>query len=315
MYLSMLSKFFNYGNQAVNEYKNHRFAKRNGLYGFNATTESVYGFTNENLRQYVDLLNIAGGRVAVTGSSFDQALYAIYKDAEEVTVFDGCPYAKPMGDLKVAAIKNMKLDEFIEYWNGLYLFDKSWYQYILHDVSDDTASFVQFMNKKMLSAKEPLSVLSNVIKEYSFSLGLDYYIKACDFYQSENAYNELQSKLHDKKIDCKIAEFSKFPKELDGEYETIMLSNIYDYVDRPQFLKTAKTLIDKNLTHNGTMQMYYSFDKKGEGIIKDFEHNDKSNDTYRVQKLIQGMGCGYPKKGLSKQQKDYEDLVYIYEKV
>ena len=307
-------------NPAISEYKSHKFTKENGLYPYNNTTETVYGYTNENLRQYINLLNLSGGRVATTGSSFDQVLYAVYQGAEEVTLLDGCPYAIPMGELKISAIKNMSLSEFNDYWNSYNVFDKGYYNELLADVSDNTVEFLAFVENRLKHAKRKYDVISNIIKPHSFPARSNYYKNGCEFYDNDKNFAKLKTRLRYAHINSELVEYHDFPKVLTGKYSSIMLSNIYDYIGTSKFFEVARDMITNNLANGGTMQLHYAFSSynKTDVNLNNFTCLDKTYNRYGVQNVINmdkkkksdDLAKKYTKYGAN----EFDETVYIYEK-
>ena len=233
----------------------------------NSAVNGTYGFSNENLRQYIRLLNIAGGRVATVGSSGDQALYSVFCDAEEVTLIDANPYTKPMVELKMSAITNMSLDEFRKYWTYDSVLNQSMYNDLLVDVSRDTRDFLAEY-QKLYENRQKVDV-PEISKKATFNYsehyrnGAIYYSPydlpdVIEFFEDEGKYRELQSKLQNAKIRFDVAELKDFPKKLKGKYSNIMLSNVYDYYSsKKSFFDIVTRLIDKNMRKGSTMQMQY----------------------------------------------------------
>ena len=81
------------------------------------------------------------------------------------------------------------------------------------------------------------------------------------FYHNIEDYNRLQKILNKNDYQIKYinAEFSDFPKALGGNYDSINLSNIYDYVDYKTFIETVKELYDNNLINGGRILLHYDF--------------------------------------------------------
>lgn len=317
-------------NPAIAQYKDSVFVRQNDLEN-NLAVQTTYAFTNENLRQYIDLLSIVGGRVATAGSSGDQAFYSVFKDAEEVTLIDGSPYAKPMVELKRSAIKNMSYDEFFDYWSNENILNVHDTPHLLGDVSRQSREFFLFLLRQMDRLGDySRNVVRSVVKEHTFKDMFDdmshmHFKNCCRFYDTETTYNILKNKLAYAKINYALAEYNQFPKVLTGKYSTIMLSNIFDYVDQEDYFRVANRLAQDNLENGGTMQMHYemancpTFNAKKYGTVWE----DKKINSYLVhnpvmerQKRFWGVDKrSYPKRvNEPKWLNRSEDLVYIYNK-
>ena len=83
--------------------------------------------------------------------------------------------------------------------------------------------------------------------------------RACEFYDNEENFAKLKSALKETKCNIKTVALYNFPREIRGEFDSMLLSNIYDYCPPSVFLTKAKSLIDNNLKKGGTMQMHYVF--------------------------------------------------------
>ena len=225
----------------------------------NSATRRAYGFSNENLRAYFKYLNIANQRVATVGSSGDQALYAIFEGAEAVTVIDANVFAEKIIDLKMAAIKNLSLKEFVCYWSDREVFNPNIYREF-DGLGDGTRRFLDEINQ------DSYNCVGDYISVHSFNAPECVYGKpkkisfaeGSEMFDNNKKYNLLKNRLKDAEIEYRLAEYKDFPKVLDGKYGSILISNIYDYyTNKREFFDTAKRLVDENLENDGTFQMYY----------------------------------------------------------
>ena len=321
---------------AIEELKKRTFTRKCGLES-NSSVANTFAFSNENMRQFINLLNIAGGRVATVGSSGDQVFYSVFKDAEEVTLIDGNPYAKPMVELKKSAVMNMSYDEFMRYWSKDFILNKSDTMDLLGDVSVESRKFFEFLFNQIKSTRfDTRSEISKVINLHSFRALLlarkDYNLShGSEFYDNEPTYNILKSKLKNADIKYITAEFSDFHKELKGEYNSILLSNIWDYVREQTYCDAVVPLINNNLVSNGTMQMHYEMGRYPTMMNNSHLPNDEIDNSrismYVVQdpstnfeifedKTKQKYVGPYPKRTDTDLviMDRFEDMVYIYEK-
>jgi len=82
-----------------------------------------------------------------------------------------------------------------------------------------------------------------------------------NYISSQENYNKLQDILRKGYFTLNFirSDISNFDEVLDGKFDVIMLSNIYDYVDHYNFCRHAKDLYNSRLNPGGVMQVDYSF--------------------------------------------------------
>ena len=228
----------------------------------NFTLENIFGFSNEDLQHLFSHLPVQDKRVATVGSSGDQVLNAIDYGAKEVTFIDGNPYAIPAVELKLSAIKNLSYDEFMEYWTHDGLLNHKFYSKISHDLSEDTKMFWETLLLETGDAGK--EVLERFSHAGSFRRTNKLDIKpfpimayGSEFYRDPKRYNELKAKMPQCKVECIHADLSQFGQVLHGKYDAILLSNIFDYVDKKEFCKIVKDLEQNCLAEGGKMQLHY----------------------------------------------------------
>ena len=259
-------------------YKKYRNNKDYDLFGMqfseNIESQCVYGITssvymtsNEHLNDYFKNYDFKGKKIATVGSSGDQLLNAIFYGCRDLTLIDGNILAEPYIEYKLALIKNLEFDEFINlYFNHDAIFDWSVYAKISHDLSD----VVKLFFDEIFLLQEPHSKFSDddyfkTLNEYKIKDNIVNRISGRKysslFYQDEEAYNKLKNILNTEKINIvyKIARFQDFPTELNERYDAIFLSNIYDYVPRLSFIRTINKLRKFNLKEGGIIQYQYQF--------------------------------------------------------
>ncbi|MBE5735764.1 MAG: DUF3419 family protein [Clostridiales bacterium] len=234
----------------------------------NCTVSACYITSNENLENYMYFMPLKDKRVATVGSSGDQALNAIYYGSKDVTLIDANPYSRAFTEYKIAMIKNFDCNKFHKILTSKKdLFSWITYRQISHDLSKDSQ---RFWDKLIIEQdNSPNSTLSS--EDMYRILIQDYPFCSSEFYKFEN-YKKMQNVLKsgDYNLSFITAELSEFPMKLDGKYDSILLSNIYDYIydslDSEKFEKTIIKLYNDNLSEDGMIQVYY--DMKRNGIWK-----------------------------------------------
>ncbi len=279
----------------VNKYYDTRLETLLGQYEDNrhSITAKAFGHTNEDLPTIFKVLAVKNKDVATVGSSGDQFLSAIYYGAKKVTLIDGCPYAEPTVKLKMAAIKNLTLDEFIKFWQPGHIFDYKIYSRISHELDEQTK---QFFDTILLESGE-CNLESEMI---SIHYNVNKYSRISDFFNDEAKYNELKEKLNTVEMEFITADILDFPKKL-GKHDVILLSNIYDYVNSEKYFQTVKELKVHNLRFGGKMQIYYDlFCAKHDDILPDI-------NKYKVGRVKEVPCINYVLLGVGEYKKERAD--------
>lgn len=234
----------------------------------NVSTARAYTFTNENMYQTCRHLNLLNKKVATVGSSGDQVFNAIFYGAREVTIIDANIYTEHIVNLKIAAMKNLDYNEFIEYWSENRIIDHKMYAKISHSLPKNSQIFWDsvYLDSGLRQDSEIYNSLFFQQKRDDFSLS--------EMFDTEENYKLLQEKLKTANIKFIVADFCEFPKKLKTKYDVIMLSNLLDYPERQgkteeavreierehrrEFFETVNELINNNLRKNGKIQLYSS---------------------------------------------------------
>ena len=250
-YSMALEKFFS------KELGSHYYSEQNDINrhekntGMNLAIETVYPFTNENLLELFKQLDVEGKSVAAAGSSGDQLLAALLFGAQKVTLIDGNLYSKHFIDYKFAAIKNLPYEEFKKYFvDDNNYFDIEIFKKVSHDLDQDSLAFWGTIYSHIDDAREIRYRIANFNNQRPKT----------DFLYNEEVYTILQEllKKRDFEIDFQIAEFNDFPEVLTETYDAILLSNIFQYVNKQDYVNVVVALQDK-LNPGGKMQLNYDF--------------------------------------------------------
>ena len=105
------------------------------------SADRIYPFSNENIGEFLEGFDLEGKSVITVGSSGDQVLNAVYRGATDVTLFDANIFARYYVELKIAAIKNLSLEEFLKYFTSDNILDWKYYSKVSHDLSDEAKLF------------------------------------------------------------------------------------------------------------------------------------------------------------------------------
>lgn len=217
----------------------------------------IYSFTNENLDKVYEKTYLKNKRAMVIGSSIDQVIYAILHGCKDITSIDGNPLTQPYGELKLAAIKNLEFEEFIDYFSKCNILNYKCYWKVCHDLSPYARLF---WDEIMLSV-ETNPKGNRLLRYLLFQNGGHCFEnkKGLDYYKYKSVYNRIKENLKDTRIKFIVADFSEFYDMLDGKYGLMLLSNIKDYVDEKDFFDVVNKLHRDKLDNRGKMQIYYDF--------------------------------------------------------
>ena len=217
----------------------------------NTTVNKVYKTSNEDLDEKFSHIDIKGKRVATVGSGGEQALHAIYNGASEVDLIDLNIMAKPYVELKIAAIKGLSFDEFKEFFSNISDNLPKYYSKFSHNLKGESKTF---WDEVVLEGKA----------KYVSHFEHNNEIFGSNYYSDEESYNKLKNILL--KGDCKLnfimSEFENFPEKLNGKYDLILLSNIFDYFatnladgkNVGMFADTLMQLYKNNLEDHGAIE-------------------------------------------------------------
>ena len=228
----------------------------------NGTTDAVFSFSNEDLKELFKNRRLKNKRVATVGSSGDQVLYSILKGCGDVTCIDANPCTQPYVELKLAAIKNLSYEEFLDYFRYENILSHKYYSKISHDLSDYSK---RFWDEILLNTDSSLScylqmVLFKIFQSVSTYGDFTSTRDAMEYCNNKKQYNNLKKALEDDiNIEFIQSSFDEFHEKLKGRYDLILLSNIYDYVDREAFLNEVRKLKYFKLNPFGEMQVLYDF--------------------------------------------------------
>ena len=245
----------------------------------NNSVFKVFTFSNENIAEFFKNIDMTGKKLLTVGSSFDQAMCAILKGSTDVTVADLNFYTKYFSELKMAGVKNLTYEEFLEGFSAK-IVDYHYvlgiennfkiYQKISHDLSGETQ---MFWDSLFLEGDR------NLFYE------LFYYMDTNSFYSYEN-YQKLQNILKTKKIKTNfvVADYFDFPEVLSEKYDVILLTNLYIYLRMQtekgeSFFETLAKLYKNNLNDGGLVQVISTFEtegKKEKTLQKDMKHFKKN---------------------------------------
>lgn len=234
------------------------------------TTSAVYKISNERTQDYYSYLIGREKVLSVIGSG-DQILNLILEGTKEIDAFDISSFPKYFLYLKMAAIKALSKEEYIEFFYEVShrseVYDDM-YDRISFYLDDETSSFWdslfnffdwQDIYNSTLFSSEPY-IAANAINQNKFL-------------QCDAAYEELRRLLDDVVINVYEGDIFDLSCRIDGTYDLVYLSNIV-YYNKPDEYK--EMLDEFKLTDNGiTLTYLYRINKNVRDCF------DKSNMEVR----------------------------------
>lgn len=225
-----------------------------------------YSFSTENLSDYFDKELLENKKVLLTGSSTDQIITAQLFDSNKITNYDINPLVEFMYDLKIAAIKELNIDEFINYFyyreiNSNSLSNKK-YEKIRNSLNGNSLDFWDTLYDlfKPITIRRKLFVCTDEPADR-------YIYKKFIPYLSKERYDKLKTKelLPVNFITCNILDLYK---KLTYKYDLIYFSNIFSRMEMNSFfdknyIKNLYKFMNNilNCTNdNGTIILDYLYD-------------------------------------------------------
>lgn len=248
----------------------------------------VYIFTTENISGYLNTLDVKDKDVLVPCASGDHILEAINKGAKSVDVFDINIYSYHMARLKIAAVKALSKEEFLNFFVRKIdddiinekIFDRQVYESKIRKCLPvysrnfwDVAYNSWKNNHAKLNKSKNLLHSGLFIHNFATQEGM---VKLLDYLKDDN-YDKLKEKLSimdEENIEFFNCDIVDIESHLGKKYDIIMLSNIQDYADEiysvtdkitglRKYREFIKNTLFKFLNKNGCIvgEYYYSYEK------------------------------------------------------
>lgn len=228
-------------------------------------TSAVYKVSNEKVQNYVEYLSNRDRVLSVIGSG-DQILNCIFNGTKEIDAFDISVFPKYFLELKMAAIKALTIDEYIDFFYEVTNLDEIY--------EDMYAKITVFFNPIVLEFWECLFNFFEWKDIYNSTMfSSEPYmartaINQNKFLQSEEEYNELKTLLNDVKINYYEGDILELASNLNNSYDLVYLSNIIYYVDKSKYRDILGNL---RLTDTGiTLTYIYKINK----ALREFFNQD-----------------------------------------
>ena len=213
-------------------------------------TSAIYKISNERTQDYYSYLIGRNKVLSVIGSG-DQILNLILEGTKEIDAFDISSFPKYFLYLKIAAIKALSKEEYIDFFyevtqrSEIYddMYDRISF-YLDDEMSEFWDSLFNFFDwqdiyNSTLFSSEPYTA-ANAINQNKFL-------------QCEAAYEELRNNLDSTVINTYVGDIFNLSCNIDGTYDLVYLSNIVYYNNPDEY---REMLGDFKLTDNGITLTY-----------------------------------------------------------
>lgn len=242
----------------------------------------LYPFTTENIRGYMKNLNLINKNVLTVTSSFDHSLNAMLLGCKELVCFDINKLSYYIAKLKIAALKELNLNEFLLFFNidnhnslKYKTFEKFKYR-----LDERTLTFFELIYKNNY-------IYKLFIHKYKINLDLNIYL-------SKKNYLKLRTIIDKVNITFITSNIINLPKKTNKKFDYIFLSNISDYINNlynKDYLKKFCIFIQKKLskliTKDGNIICAYIYDYKIKNTNPrtDIDINEKRKLYFKKEKF------------------------------
>ncbi len=234
---------------------------------------SIYRTTNEKIYNYHEYLINRKRVLSVIGSG-DQILNVILEGTLEIDAFDISSFPKYFMYLKMASIKALSREEYIDFIfecsNTDDYYDEI-YDRVLACLSGDAKDFWE----SLFNFFDWFEIYNSTLFS-SEPYVTEYAVNQNKYLQSDEAYEELRSKLDSVTINTFDGDIFDLIKGLNRKYDFVYLSNIVYYNDVNKY---KKLLGDIHLTDQGLALTYvYSMHSEMKKIFE--------GDSYSFKKFV-----------------------------
>ena len=232
----------------------------------------LYPFSTENIYGYLSQMDICDKDVLTVGASGDHVLNMITMGAKNIDYFDINPFAEKYLKLKIAAIKALTKEEFLEYFcyvrypstfeNNKNAMNIKIYWKISKALDEDTRYFWDNLYLENNGIDIRTSSLFDRDEE-KFSI-----LEQTNSYLMGNKYYELRELLNNSDLKMKFhnCNIKRLHRSLTKKYDYIFLSNIAQYLknvyqkDELTYFKNIILKLDNFLNDDGQIMLSYLYE-------------------------------------------------------
>lgn len=243
------------------------------------TYSGLYGDATEDITSYSPILGKMNSYLT-TCSSGDQAINSILNGATNITTFDCNKLTKYALSLKIAALKALDRKEFIQFYNE---FSKTIFEKIIPFLEGEDKEFWTYIFTHYPTTTINTKLFNRKRLEKSLTIRINPYLKGTQ-------YAIVKEKIEDIHFSFLESDIYDLPKQIEGSFDGINLSNIYEYLNfglstsakNAQRYMSLINQLRKHLTDQGTMLIayLYGFDSYTYSFVKEIF---KKNPNYLRQ--------------------------------
>ncbi len=278
----------------------------------------IYSFSTENLTEFFNKKLLNDKKVLITGSSADQIIVSQLFDSKKITHFDINPFCKYMYDLKMAALKELNIDSFINYFYFKYKnknsLDYKKYELIRKNLTGESLDFWD----SLYNTYTPLKIRKSIFMDTDEEENRNRY-KCLIPYLFEDNYNKLKTKelIPVEFVECSILDLPNYIKD---NYDLVYFSNILNRIETAELYK--KNYVKKVYKFMSQMIKHTNIDGK---ILLNYFYSVPEVEFYKNSGTGKEVRIKYPIDILNQKENisykeissvaDYEkDTVLIYTK-
>lgn len=238
---------------------------------------NIYPFTTENIAGYMKDLDLRDKKIVTVTGSTDHIINAILCGALEIKTFDVNPLAKKYMDLKLAGIKYLSFEEFLQMF--LYNSEHSLDFEVISNLPMEEESKKFWLEQLAKFNNDGLALKKSGIFRTPYFKIESTFVK--NLYLDKRKYRVVKERIGDVKIDSESCNLTDLV--LDREYDYMFLSNISDYLNlmfKDHNLVKYKELIYKFLEKVKNIYFAYLYDIGNSDPRSEIDDVDKVKEVF-----------------------------------
>lgn len=220
--------------------------------------ESMYANATEDMKGYYSEFGTPVTFLTVGGGG-DQAINAVDIGAKKIDVFDLNYLSKRAVALRIAAVRALPQDKFMEFYKT---FKESDYTKVSKYLSEDNRAYWD----SIYDWADSSTIRRNL---FSYDKLTPELVKSINPYMADDHYKEIQGKLGDADITYYDADLYHLPEFLgDKTYDAMNFSNVYEYLNfglkvsrenATRYREFVEKELLPRLNEGGTMMLAYLY--------------------------------------------------------
>ncbi len=252
-----------------------------------------YAMTTEMEQGFLKQIDLNDKRILTVGSSGDQIFEYALRGSRDITVMDSNRLTPYFCELKYAALKTLKREDFISFFSRTYGGDNS--KFMLQGTYRDAI-------RPMIQDEMVRSFWDHVFGQDAWYIrNLFHYQRGTrpEYLENDSNYNRVREIIDSVLVKFHCADITKFYEFAEGEYDFIDLSNILTYFiinKKEQEYWDAISKLHRHLSVDGIMKLHYGL---------------KDGDD---QQLFRGSFMGKPVSEISYNNENFAIIIWNNDK-